>query len=126
MAEMRTIPQWFIWTTTIGLGAILVLLALNYLALTANTRTTYAMAQGAADVGLMNSGMMRMMAQSMVRNGMMTEEEFDLIHTGSDSARQASDAMEQMMRDGAVSPEESRLREQTHEKMHESMEQMMR
>lgn len=96
------IPNWFVWTTTGGLALALVLLWLNYSALTNVNTTTYAMMQSNANMNMMNGGMMRMMASSMMRNNMMTSEEFQKVDTLYDSENEMNDYMNTMMNDGSV------------------------
>jgi|GEM_PF-5985496 len=102
------LPEWFVWTTTLGLALVLLMLYVNYSALSNLSRAQYGMMQGTSDMNMMNSGMMRMMAGAMMRSGAMTQQEYDALNQAYGVNADIRQRMGGMMSDGAVSDGEYR------------------
>lgn len=120
------IPGWFIWTTTIGIALVLVLLWLIYGALYAANTSAYAMMQRNGDISMANSGMMRMMARSMMNNNMMEGDEFEKFNRTYDSISHMNEEMGEMMEDRSVDESEMADTMREHRDSREMMDAMMR
>ncbi|MBI2079714.1 hypothetical protein HYT84_03045 [Candidatus Micrarchaeota archaeon] len=98
----KDIPEWFIWTTTIGLVFVVLLLWANYTSMNNLTRMNYAMMQGNADMNMMNSGMMKMMGKAMMSNKLMDSDEFEKMSKVYSTETDTNEFMRKMMGDEQV------------------------
>lgn len=106
MAKENNFPGWFVWTTTSGLVIVILLLWFNYSATTDLARTNYGMMQANAKINMMNSGMMRMMASSMMKNNLMNQSDFEKIDKLYNSSLGMGENMQSMMNNGNIDSSE--------------------
>ncbi len=103
----KEIPEWFLWTTTGGLAAAVLLLLLIYGSTASANKANYGMMQANAGMSMMNSGMMRMMAGSMMKNGIMSQGDFENFGKAYDAQKDYYGYMQSMMQDGEVTGDEA-------------------
>ncbi|MBI5228408.1 hypothetical protein HY988_07490 [Candidatus Micrarchaeota archaeon] len=123
---MEKIPEWFLVVTTFGMVVIIAMLWLNYTAISSLSRANYALMQSNSDMNLIDSGMMRMMAVSMMRNNLTTREDFEKIDKAYNSSASINEAMEKMMKDNLLEADELFEVTENHVDMRKMMERMMR